>query len=345
LKVAAVPIFNAVSIIELDINGDLLAWSYPIVSKTVDAVLRGRCGIKTDSTTFRFSKFKNEWQYFQSFVVVNKPNTKVLKAAVCVVSQIFNPAKFAVLLNLFGQLYLEDCSPTPVLQAYLSVFITGKTETKYGNFIDKEWDDRRAFISPVKKTFELFGIETILIWVAMITRKRVMVYADKVEDLQNLIRSFPLIGAWHRQNWDLLRPFINLTEAELADCRDAGVFVAGCTDASCSNYKEMYDLFIDVTSKSFSIGDSARGDFALAKFHKELITGFLKSASEDTDQNVIKNMALKTKELLANLETFKVEHSDGKYVTLEDLQKLKLPANMDRFLFNVALAEGMCSKS
>jgi len=333
-------IYSAVSIIELDINGDLLAWSYPHITKNHDAVIRARSGIKTDSTQFRFSKYKNEWQYFQSFPV-SKQNSKVLKATVCIISQTYNPAKFAILLNMFGQLYLEECTPLPVLQVYLSIFISGKAETKQGTFTAIEWDDRRAFISPVKKIFELFGIETILIWVAMITRKRVFVYADRVDDLQALIRSFPLIGSWHRQNWDILRPFVNLNDLELLDLKDSGVYVAGFTDSSCVNYKEMYDLFVDVTSKSCTVNDSARADFALAKFHKELITGFLKSSAEDTDQNMIKAMAVKTKELLANLETFKVDHSDGKYVTLEDLQRLKLPANMDRFLFNVASAEGM----
>jgi len=274
---------------------------------------------------------------------VNKANSKTTRAAICVLYAVFNPAKFSSLLNIFGQMYLEELSPLPVLQAFLNIFTTGKTESKYGNFIEKDWDDRRSMISPVKRIFELFGIETILIWVAVLTKKRIFVYCDKLDDLQAIIRSLPLLGAWHRQNWDLLRPLVNLNETELADLKDTPVFIAGFTDESCANQKELFDLFIDVSSKSCTISESARGDFALAKFHKELITGFLKSAAEETDQAIIKTIALKTKDLLGNLETFKGDHPDGKYVTMDDLHGMKLPANMDRFLFNVALAEGWTS--
>jgi hypothetical protein len=41
------------------------------------------------------------------------------------------------------------------------------------------------------------------------------------------------------------------------------------------------------------------------------------------------------------LEKLKVEQEDGTYITLEGLQQRKLPPHMDRFLYNVAAAEGL----
>ena len=41
-------------------------------------------------------------------------------------------------------------------------------------------------------------------------------------------RALPLF-AWHRQAWSLLRPFLRLTDIEIQECVNAGVYVAGFT--------------------------------------------------------------------------------------------------------------------
>lgn len=186
-------------------------------------------------------------------------------------------------------------------RGYLSVFTTGKILSPAGNFSESEHDVRRAFISPVKSTcsaprvlvhrphsevvdvvsleiFSSFGLEAIVIWVAILCKKRIFVYSDKLTDLIAAIRCFPAIGAWHRQvftsnrfficqlmcvfacqSWDLVRPFMSLTEPELKDLSLAGVYVAGFTDPECSNKKDYYDLFIHLPNKTFSIPDHAKG--------------------------------------------------------------------------------------
>ncbi len=50
---------------------------------------------------------------------------------------------------------------------------------------------------------------------------------------------------------------------------------------------------------------------------------------------------MKTKDLLGKLESLKVEHEDGTYIDYKTLQNTKLPANMIKFLYGVATAEGM----
>jgi len=80
----------------------------------------------------------------------------------------------------------------------------------------------------------------------------------------------------------------------------------------------------------------------MGAFHKELATWLVQS-SEDAElpaQSVIKDLAVKTKDLVTKLQMLRVEDGEGnKRVTLESLSARKLPPMMDRFLFNVAVAE------
>jgi hypothetical protein len=257
-----------------------------------------------------------------------------------VIASVFNPEKFQALLKVLTAQFLEASSPVPIMQSYLSVFTTGKA----GSFVDAEYDSRRALVSQVKKVFETFGLEAVVIWVAMLCKKRIFVYSDKLAELQVFIRTFPAMGAWHRQNFDLLRPFVTLSEVELKDLSGAGVYVAGFTDPDAQNKREFYDLFLNLQSKSFVIPDHAKDSFILTKFHKTTAEGFLKVCESSTDQQVIKEIALKTKELLDNTASLRSEHPDGLYITLEELQQKKLPPNADKFLYGVALAEGFCKK-
>ena len=111
-------------------------------------------------------------------------------------------------------------------------------------------------------------MESILIYVAMLCKKRVFVYHDKLADLQQLVRSFPLLGAWHRQSFDLLRPASGLSETELKDISSSGFFVAGFTDPACADKKDMYDLFVNVPERKFVVAEHAKGE-SCARRHSQ----------------------------------------------------------------------------
>lgn len=57
-------------------------------------------------------------------------------------------------------------------------------------------------------------------------------------------RTLPLF-VWHRQNWNIVFPHVELTEMELVDLTSHGTYVAGFTDASVEARTELYDLFIN----------------------------------------------------------------------------------------------------
>lgn len=93
----------------------------------------------------------------------------------------------------------------------------------------------------------------------------------------------------------------------------------------------------------FKINLCFLADFLMTIVHKD-ICETLVSKSEDSnilDQDVIKSVTLKTKELISKIEKLKSEHEDGIYVDWKTIQNTKLPTNMDRFLYSVAGAEGM----
>jgi len=59
-----------------------------------------------------------------------------------------------------------------------------------------------------------------------------------------LNRTLPLF-VWHRQNWNIVFPLVDLTEMELADLTSHGTYVAGFTDATVEARTELYDVFIN----------------------------------------------------------------------------------------------------
>jgi len=228
----------------------------------------------------------------------------------------------------------------------LSVVTRGQFDAgQLGKFVDSEYDNRRAFLtSPLKDIVRLFGEEVILLWVAMLTKKRVIVYAEKLGILLKVIRAIPLL-VWHRQNWNILRPYVTLTQPEIADLTSAGVYVAGFTDPALKSKENFYDIFVDINARSISVANHAKDQFVLGSFHQDLAT-YLVTAAEDesvNDQALIKNLAMKTKDLLTKLEGLKVEDPEDHkmYISLESLQSRKLPPGSDRFLYNVGAAEGM----
>jgi hypothetical protein len=52
---------------------------------------------------------------------------------------------------------------------------------------------------------------------------------------------------FHRQNWDILRPFVTLHPSELEELKQTGVYIAGFTDSAVRTREDLFDLFVDGT--------------------------------------------------------------------------------------------------
>ena len=59
-----------------------------------------------------------------------------------------------------------------------------------------------------------------------------------------IYRTLPLF-VWHRQNWNVVYPNVDLEQVELEDLSAHGTYIAGFTDASVEGRTELYDMFIN----------------------------------------------------------------------------------------------------
>jgi len=340
---------SSIVLLEKDTNGDVFpVWSYPESTAEFESllVIRSNLTQETIPVQFSYSRFKSDWIYI--FVNLNETQTlkNVVAFALCLITTDFNPEKYTELCKLMSNLYLRTGEPVTILECWLSIFTKGTFSAgQLGSFSVSDYDQRKAYLlgTPIKDVIRIFGEEIILLWSALIMKKRVVVYSEKLGLLLKLIRSFPLF-VWHRQNWSILRPFMTLSDQEIADLKSVGIYCAGFKDDSIRDKEDLYDVFVDVNNRTISVASHAKQDFGMTNVHKD-ICDFLVESCDDpdvNDQEIIKGLSVKTKELLSKLERLKVEHEDGgTYIDYKTLQNTKLPANMDRFLYAVAIAEGM----
>eukprot|EP01132_Coremiostelium_polycephalum_P004617 gene4617-5768_t len=344
-------------IFEKDINNDvLLTWKFPSIDDTLRQVTLKRTNLLEDKSTsgsiqFSFSKFKNTWIYIYTLPVnqsepTPEPLKKVVAFSVCIFRNQFNPEKYGTLAQIMANIYSKIGDPSKLLECQLRVMNRGMFDVgPLGKFVDADYDVRRSYlVTSIKDIIRLFGDDIILIWSAMIMKKRIVLYSEKLASLLKVIRALPLL-VFHRQNWNLLRPYVTLSDIELKDLSSTGVYCAGFTDPSIKSREDLYDLFIDLSSKEVSVSSHSKDHFILGSLHKDILN-YLNTAVEDdetTDQAVIKGIILKNKEIISKLESLKqVNEDDGKaYITLEILEARKMPLGMSNFLFSIANAEGL----
>lgn len=316
----------------------MLTWSYPSIKKDVQTTLIARSGLdqKILSESFRWSKYANQWQYLLAVPIENAKSPRVKAICVAVLAEAFNPEKYHKLLQVLVDMYRKALSPRPFMQAYLTVYRTGKV----GSWSNSAFDSRRALIkgSP-KELITKFGDDAVLFWMAVLLKKRVLVYSDSLSELLLLVRTFPIF-AWHRQDWGILRPLVCLGPSELKELSNASVYVAGCTDERCSSKNDFFDLFVDASSGNVVVSPEAKASFRLSQYHKTAAELFVKAAANETDQGVIKVVAMKTKALIAEVQKVKAK-LNVKSLKLSDLSNAGVPEDMARFLFDVAMAEGL----
>ena len=62
--------------------------------------------------------------------------------------------------------------------------------------------------------------------------------------LLHSFRTLPLL-VWHRQNWNIVYPNVDLNDLELDDLATRSTYIAGFTDTAIEGRTELYDLFIN----------------------------------------------------------------------------------------------------
>lgn len=349
----ASPNLQAVCLIEKDANKEVLwVWSYPCIDPGFRELLMRKCSLaKAEegaetlaALPFTFGHFAQSWYYLCNFETQGAETLpKVVSFCVVVLTNDFNPEKYEHLAGIFGQAYLSAGSPVPIVAHYLSVFTQGQVTNPPAAcqpFSVKSYDARRAYVAcSFKEVVQLFGVESILIFNALLLKKRVVVYAPTLDSLLKTCRALPLF-VWHRQNWNVVYPSLELEEGELATLAPLGTYVAGFTDASAEGRTDLYDLFVNVPAGSITVATHAKDSFAMTKLHKDIALRLMECVQDDemTDQAAIKELSVKTKELLANLKSLAPE---GERLSVDVLHARKLTPATENFLFSLAAVEGL----
>lgn len=117
-------------------------------------------------------------------------------------------------------MYCKTGKPTEILQLYLSVFTKGSCSTQEnGTFVSDDFNGHKfSSNTNVKELIKTFELETILIYTALLLKKRIFVYHHSLEQLLKWIRTFPALMK-HRKIIDCLFPWVELMNDELIELK------------------------------------------------------------------------------------------------------------------------------
>ncbi|XP_005284216.2 DENN domain-containing protein 10 isoform X4 [Chrysemys picta bellii] len=304
-----------VGLIEKDTNGDALwVWCYPSTTAEMRDLLLRKCCLTDENKllhTFVFGQYRRSWFYITTVEVQDSSVLeKVTHFSIVLTAKDFNPEKYAAFTRILCRIYLKHGSPVKMMESYIAVLTKGICQSEEnGSFLSKDFDARKAYLAgSIKDIVSQFGMETVILFTALMLKKRIVVYHPRIEVIQEFTRTLPAL-VWHRQDWSILHSYVHLNDDELEALKT-------CTEA-----------------------------MTMGKLHKEIGQLIVQSAEDPdkSDSQVIKDISLKTKEILTNLASFTEVSDDGEKPTLnfEALKQKRYPPATENFLYHLAAAEQM----
>ena len=335
---------KSVALIELDNNDDvMLTWSYPGVSPELQAQLVARAEMDEESSVpFSFGKYKGDWHYIYTADVESNSEAlpEVQSVALCIISTAFNPEKYYKLLEILSANYLENGEAVYIMQNILKCITKGSCGPKDNPWQFSKFVNKHAYLAncSIKKVIKKFGMYSILLWCATVLRKRVVVLGSDWESVFVITRALPQF-VWHRQNWDILWPQVQMTSEQIEDLQSGGCYCAGFIDPSVRSREDLYDVLVDVSASSVEVAEDSASDFAMG-VHKDFAEALMAKVEEDgsTDEDIIRLINSKNKEYIKGLQ--KLKGSDES-LTMEKLNSKgsKFSKTLKRFFLNMAMAE------
>ncbi|CAL1685610.1 unnamed protein product [Lasius platythorax] len=339
------------SIIEKDCNGDILwTWSYPAVTESQKTVVTRKCNMKLEHSSphvFVCARHGLDWFYIHCSEVFDSDKLpKVKQFALVLFAKDFNPQKYEVLSRVLSKMYCKTGKPTEILQLYLSVFTKGSCSTQEnGTFVSDDFNTHRfAANTNTKELIKTFELETILIYTALLLKKKIIIYHHSLEQLLKWIRTFPALMK-HRKVTDNLFPWIDLVNDELIELKRYSHYVAGCSNSSISSRTDLYDLLVNIPAREITVAPHAKESLTMTKTHKEIAL-FMVQLSENqnyTEAQIISEISDKTQDLLNQLTSLAtVQAPDGrKMISIEIFREKNLAPAIESFLINLAIAENL----
>eukprot|EP00731_Ephydatia_muelleri_P020971 Em0013g698a len=198
---------------------------------------------------FSVGHIGQKWYYLRNFQTGGTEKlTKVVSFCIAVLTKDFSPEQYFHLAKIFGLSYLTSGSPVPIVAHYLSAYTKGNVSNPpeaCEPYVAQSYDVRKAYTAySLRDVVRQFGVETVLVYNALLLKKRVAVYAPALDSVLQLCQTLPLL-VWHRQNWNIVYPNVDLNDLELDDLATRSTYIAGFTDTAIEGRSELYDLFIN----------------------------------------------------------------------------------------------------
>eukprot|EP00750_Incisomonas_marina_P015808 INCI18666.1.p1 GENE.INCI18666.1~~INCI18666.1.p1 ORF type:complete len:345 (-),score=73.63 INCI18666.1:70-1104(-) len=336
---------KSVALIEYDNNDDImLTWSYPGVSEEQQQLLISRAEMDEESNVpFSFGKYNGDWHYI--YTVDVDPDSSVLpevqSVSLCILATAFNPEKYYSLLKILSTDYLANGEAVYIMQNILKCITKGSCGPKDNKWEFSNFVNKHAYLAncSLKKIVKKFGMHSILLWCAAVLRKRIAVLGADWESVFVIIRALPQF-VWHRQNWDILWPQVQMVPDQIEDLQSGGCYCAGFIDPSVRTREDLYDVLVDVSARSITVAEDSAKDFAMDSVHRDFAEAMVAKAEdpEATDEDLIKLIVSKNKEFIKGL--MKLKGSDPS-LTMEKLNAKggKFSKTLKRFFLSMAMAE------
>ncbi|KAG8034037.1 hypothetical protein G9C98_008518 [Cotesia typhae] len=245
-------------------------------------------------------------------------------------------------------MYCKTGNPVEILKLYLSVFTNGSCTTEENGIYNSD-DYNLSHLNSdtnIRDLIKTFELETILIYNALLLKRRIVVYHHSLEQLFKWIRTFPALMK-HRDVTDNLIPWIDLNADEIQDLKSYAYYIAGCRDSAVALKPELYDLLVNIPAREITIAPHAKESFIMTKTHKEIALFMIQLCEKTSNESQITNeIADKTQDLLNQLKNIAtVEDSGKKILTVKTIRNRSFPIAVENFLVNLANAEQFFNNS
>lgn len=329
-----------VAVVERDKSDDVLCvWSFPGLSSALQPVLEARCLKEGQACSAMYFKVRSEWVYVLTLPARSEVQPFVQLISMCIVTKAFNPEKFTSVLQIFYEQYVGSADPTKILEAYLSINATGCFTNRIGTFDNNQYLDAEAFAveSALLELAKMLGVDIIILWNAVLLKKRILVVGDCISQLLTVVRTLPQL-AWHRQDWSICRPLIGAEPEHMEDICSAGVFIAGSLDGSLANNSDLFDVILSLTEGRVTITQHAVGGMKMCSIHRDVLAAVQECVDRDLAAvDIIRVVEKKTSQVIANLRGLASGEALTELAIVDGVQN----AGAQQWLVRLATAENL----
>lgn len=176
----------------------MVTWSFPTISLEHTSLLEGKCFAFKQDNLFIYLRC-NGWLYIQHNDCTSKP------FAIVLIAKDLQPEKYRALCSILCKTFQKSADRVELVKQYLNVFIKGNCNVQdngahviqdftnfksplniKGNRLRHENKRKSSIHLFVSEIIKEFGLEIIIIYIAILLKKRILVYHNSLVQLQKV---------------------------------------------------------------------------------------------------------------------------------------------------------------